>query len=445
MDKIFRNVIYLADRSGTSKWRRTWATSLVECYSQNINTQVDYSQTPILDPRYYNGVNSITIQRWVNDQHREIVEKLLKPISEQHKSWLIYEIDDLMDARFIPHFNRGKNAFESPQIQENIKQILNMCDMITVTTDYIKEAYHKYYNIPLHKIVALPNMLPRYLFGDRYDIQKKINQFKTNKAKPRIGIVSSLSHYNIQNVMIDNEGNTCRQTTEIDPTTNEQKEIWKNQNDEIVDVNNLKPIYDDLDIIIDCIRSTVNDFQWVIFGYEPPKLKDLIEKGKIEVHSGTAIMNYPSKFENLNLQAVVAPIQDIEFNRCKSFIKYMECASLGVPLFASDALPYNRVMSDRQLFKTGDELKEKLIKLKFSSVGSYSETIEKQWRWLNTPCHEGDFDIKNFWMEDNLNIWIDLTRLRDKSALCSLSAYIKSKKEQEREVIYSNENGVEIK
>lgn len=445
MDKIFRNVIYLADRSGTSKWRRTWATSLVECYSQNINTQVDYSQTPILDPRYYNGVNSITIQRWVNDQHREIIEKLLKPISEQHKSWLIYEIDDLMDARFIPHFNRGKTAFESPKIQENIKQILNMCDMITVTTDYIKEAYHKYYNVPLHKIVALPNMLPRYLFGDRYDIQKKINQFKTNKAKPRIGIVSSLSHYNIQNVMIDNEGNSCRQTTEIDPITNEQKEIWKNQNDEIVDVNNLKPIYDDLDIIVDCIRSTVNDFQWVIFGYEPPKLKDLIEKGKIEVHGGTAIMNYPSKFENLNLQAVVAPIQDIEFNRCKSFIKYMECASLGVPLFASDALPYNRVMSDRQLFKTGDELKEKLIKLKFSSVGSYSEMIENQWRWLNTPCHEGDFDIKNFWMEDNLNIWIDLTRMCDKSALCSLSTYIKSKKEQEREVIYSNENGLEIK
>ena len=445
MDKIFRNVIYLADRSGTSKWRRTWATSLVECYSQNLNIQVDYSQTPILDARYYNGVNSITIQRWVSNQHKEIVDRLLKPISMQHKSWLIYEIDDLMDARFIPHFNRGKHAFEPTEIQQNIKYILNMCDIITVTTDYIKEAYHKYYDVPLQKIVALPNMLPKYLFGDRYDIQKKISQFKAFKAKPRIGIVSSLSHYNTQNVMVDDNGNTCRLTTEINPSTNEKKEVWKNQFNEIVDKNNLKPIFDDLDIIIDCIRNTVNDFQWVIFGYEPPKLRDLIQMGKIEIHGGTSIMNYPSKFENLNLQAVVAPIQDIEFNRCKSFIKYMECSALGVPLFASDALPYNRVMSNRQLFKDGNDLKEKLIKLKFSSVGAYTSMIENQWKWLNSPCHEGDFDLNNFWMEDNLNIWIDLMRLREKSTSCSLSAYIKSKKEQEQEVIYSNENGVEMK
>ena len=59
----------------------------------------------------------------------------------------------------------------------------------------------------------------------------------------------------------------------------------------------------------------------------------------------------------------------MEFNRCKSHIKYMECASLGVPLFASDALPYNRVMSDRQLFKTGDELKEKLALVGLGYVG----------------------------------------------------------------------------
>ena len=33
MNKLYRNVIYLADRSGTSKWRRTWATSFIECFS----------------------------------------------------------------------------------------------------------------------------------------------------------------------------------------------------------------------------------------------------------------------------------------------------------------------------------------------------------------------------------------------------------------------------
>jgi hypothetical protein len=206
----------------------------------------------------------------------------------------------------------------------------------------------------------------------------------------------------------------------------------------------LSPIYDDLDIIIDCIRQTVNDFQWVIFGYRPPKLEDLISEGKVEIHDGTTIMNYPSKFENLNLQAVVAPIQDIEFNRCKSFIKYMECAALGVPLFASNTLPYNRVMSDKQLFNDGNELKEKLLKLKFSSVGLYQSMIEQQWIWLNSPCHEGSFDIKNFWLEDNLNIWLDLMRMRDKHSKCSLSMYLR-KKQENNNIIYSNSEGVEIK
>jgi hypothetical protein len=43
MDKLNRNIIYLADRSGTSKWRRTWATALVECYSDGAKIQVDHS------------------------------------------------------------------------------------------------------------------------------------------------------------------------------------------------------------------------------------------------------------------------------------------------------------------------------------------------------------------------------------------------------------------
>jgi hypothetical protein len=75
-----------------------------------------------------------------------------------------------MDVKEIPLYNRGRVGFESPEIQSNIKAILDACDIITVTTDYIKDAYHKSYNIPLDKIIALPNMLPRYLFGDRFDL-----------------------------------------------------------------------------------------------------------------------------------------------------------------------------------------------------------------------------------------------------------------------------------
>ena len=256
--------------------------------------------------------------------------------------------------------------------------------------------------------------------------------------------MSSLSHYNFTNVKLDNEGNICRVHTEKDEN-GKDIEVYKNSQGKIVNTNELNPIDDDMDLIIDCIRQTVNDFQWVIFGYAPPKLKDLIEKRKIEIHNSSTIMNYPSRFDNLNLQAVVAPIQDIEFNRCKSFIKYMESAALGVPLYASNALPYNRIMPERQLFNDGNDLKEKLLKLKFSSMGAYESIIENQWKWLNSPCHEGDFDIKNFWMEDNKDIWIDLMQLRDKTVPGFVSIYRRKKMERDAQIIYSDNNGVEIR
>ena len=148
------------------------------------------------------------------------------------------------------------------------------------------------------------------------------------------------------------------------------------------------------------------------FGYCPPQIEDLARDGKIECHQGVQIMNYASKLENLQLQAIVSPIKKMVFNYSKSFIKTMEAAALGIPLYATNCLPYNRVMNSSQLFDTGTELKEKLLKLKNSSVKIYEDIISRQWKWLNSPCSEGDFNINNFWLEDNINIWIDLFRLR---------------------------------
>jgi len=69
----------------------------------------------------------------------------------------------------------------------------------------------------------------------------------------------------------------------------------------------------------------------------------------------------------------------------------MECAAIGVPLFASAYEPYKRVMPDTQLFTSNDDLKDKLLKLKFGSSGAYRKMIEQQWSWLNSPHYEGDF------------------------------------------------------
>jgi hypothetical protein len=52
--------------------------------------------------------------------------------------------------------------------------MLNISDLVVVTTDYIKKYYNRKYGVPLSNIVAAPNLLPRWWFGDRYDPEKKV-------------------------------------------------------------------------------------------------------------------------------------------------------------------------------------------------------------------------------------------------------------------------------
>ena len=209
---------------------------------------------------------------------------------DRRQGWTIYEIDDLMfdgtlldadDARkaeletkygnlrtaSIPKFNRGRKAFEGEQTQRSIKTMLNAADFVTVTTDHLREVYHDLYGVPMDNIVMIPNLLPHSLFGDKYDIEKKVDAFKKYKNKPRIGIVSSLSHYNVDGVREDADGYACRKSKL--PTG---EEIWKNEKGEVIPFDKTREIADDIEAILDCIRETVDDYQWVFFGFCPPKI-----------------------------------------------------------------------------------------------------------------------------------------------------------------------------
>ena len=133
--------------------------------------------------------------------------------------------------------------------------MLLAADFVTVTTDYLKEVYHDFYDVPLENIIAVPNLLPKYLFGDRYDPERKLKQFSSNKAKPRIGIVSSLSHFNVDNVRCDASGKAVREVKQKDGTSK-----WMREDNVEVKFEDTKRITDDFDEIADCVRSTVNDF-----------------------------------------------------------------------------------------------------------------------------------------------------------------------------------------
>ena len=37
--------------------------------------------------------------------------------------------------------------------------------------------------------------------------------------------------------------------------------------------------------------------------------------------------------------------------------------------------------------------------------------VEAQWDWLNSEHEEGDYKVKNCWLEDNMDVWYPLFKL----------------------------------
>lgn len=212
-------------------------------------------------------MNAITLQRWLTNEQRVFVEKFLYPVTRREGVWLIYETDDVMGKDDIPLYNRGRGSYQRDDIQSNIKFFLEHADIVQVSTTNLKEYYSSKYQIPIKKIFAIPNLLPKWWIGDRFHPEEKLKQFKQNKSKPRIGVISSLSHYNL-NKVLDNDCQIAK---------------------------------DDFDVISDVIKRTVDDFQWVIFGHKPYQLKSEIENNKVRCFGCSPIISYPSVLAKLEL------------------------------------------------------------------------------------------------------------------------------------------------
>lgn len=438
-------MFFPSDYNGTGQWRGIWPIETIWALGQAFQTKINIIDRVILDQNFYQNINMFMVQRLVNDAQMHFFNNLICTCSQNFRFWTIYNIDDAMHYKDIVRYNRGYKGFKDEKSQENIKKMLNSADFVLTTTDYIKDYYHRRYDVPLENIIAIPNYLPRWLYGNKFIKDLSLKNFKDFKNKPRIGVVGSISHYNIENRYEDENGNIVEK---IEVEENGQKKIvWKDLDGNEVEAKDYKWINDDLDIILDCIKETVDDFRWVFFGYRPERLAEYFDSGKIEYHPGVPILEYQNMMQNLRLNAIVAPLQDGEFNRCKSNIKWLEACAFGIPLFAQNISTYSKYMPQQQLFNNSADLKEKLLKLKFSSGGVYESIITNQYKFLISPHKECGINSPSWWLEDNLKPWLELFRMKKKYNVMSFDRYLKKLKEDEAKnnIIYADDaNGLEI-
>jgi hypothetical protein len=362
------NLLQLADVAGCGHYRMcfpAWST-------RTVLRQTAFVETTkfIADPNFYKGLTHVMMQRQVSDAQHQVFTKFMLPLSRQLGFWLTYNIDDVIGPNDIPKYNIGWNAYQGPNVFNNIRTMVCESDFLIVTTPELKHYYHKRFGVRKERIVDIPNYLPRWWVGEAYNLTSRMGLYDSTLKKPRIGFTSSTTHF---------------------------------------DVNNQNGGVDDFTHIISFIESTIDKYEWVFIGTFPKQLEKYIVDKKIEFHPGSDILNFLRELGDKRLTAIVSPLQDNIFNRCKSNIKLIESWALGIPIITQDLPLYSRYHD--LSFKDANGLQDKLDHL-LSDRDRYKEIITRNRNIIDF----GDENSPNgWWLEKNLTPWAKFFTLPQKT------------------------------
>lgn len=339
-----RAITYLADYGGCGYYRCMAPDFLLNLYQKAVIVE---STAMILDPRFYQTVETIKFQRQATPPQRDFI-KGLRALANEAKKKLIYEIDDVVFAEDIPLYNRNRVAFTSKEIQDSIKEILSMMDEILVTCEYFKNyMIEKSGN---KKVTVLPNYLAKGWFDRYYNLWNLQKQFDKNKKRPIVAIFASGTHVDVMN------------------RVNQQ---------------------DDFASVVQHIAKTRADFDWRFYGSYPLPLKPLVDNGQVKFFPWVQLPDFAETMANSGAQITFASLQDNHFNRCKSNIKLIEAGALGLPCVCPDMVTYKDAFLK---YKTGDEFID-VLKYTLKNQTNYTE-----------QCKKARAYAEKFWLDDEQNL-----------------------------------------
>jgi len=301
---------------------------------------------------YYKDLTTIRLQRQVSPRQYTFF-KFLKSCRTTNQLNFIYEIDDVFIYDDIPKYNKFRSAYADPKIKETGLKIMQECDEITVTCNYMKEYYSQYCN----NITVIPNYMPKSWSDRLYDennLYKNYDKHVKKRRKPRVLYSASGAHF---------------------------------------DTTGYNKYHDDFSHVNNVIRATVNDIQWVFLGAFPMPLKDLVLSGKIEFHQWTMLPYYNQKIADLQINVSIAPLMDNTFNRCKSDLKLIEPAAIGIPAICQDIVTYK---NSPWKFSTGDDL--------IDQIKSLTKTRDVYIK----ACRKARSIAQTRWLDDKLDLFVEL-------------------------------------
>ncbi len=251
-----------------------------------------------------------------------------------HPSLRVFALDDL-----LPHVPE-KSSFYKHSFRDakpRLRKALSFCDRAVVSTQPLVEMCQGM----IDDIRLIPNYLEKARWGE-------LKSARRQSRKPRVGWAGAQQHQG------------------------------------------------DLALIVELVKATAEEVDWVFFGMCLEELKPYIK----EEHSFVLDFDaYPKKLASLNLDIALAPLEAHPFNEAKSNLRILEYGALGLPVICSDIYPYQnapvkRVPNDSQAWIAA--LRERIYDL--DAAGEEGDRLRL---WVH----------QNYMLEDHLDEWFSaLTR-----------------------------------
>jgi len=261
--------------------------------------------------------------------------KKLKELQSKFGYKIIYEIDDLVWN--IPEYNTAT----SHQINyyEKVKEVLPYIDRVIVSTEYLKRCFER--DFDYHAVHVVPNAVPQFLFNKRKEpIKEKI-------IKPKVLYTGAPQHFRQPSPIIQLPNGQIQ--TGITPLYGDWNKEW-------------------IDFIIDNVKN--DKIEFICFCVIPWFFEEI--KDKIKCIPWTDCNSFPDLVMSQNADFYIAPLQDNEFNKCKSNIKLLEASIMGIPFIGDKFLfsPYEYTITNIKDF------------WKYTEPDEYNKIVQWQYKYI---------------------------------------------------------------
>jgi hypothetical protein len=312
----------------------------------------DMTLCPIITPVFIKQPDilarsrSILFQRQMNPNHVDII-KHYKEMQKKYQYKIVYDFDDLLWGNNelqggdiyhgIPSYNFAADRV-SNEMKEAAKEIMKMSDLITTSTEYLKNYISSF--VGDIQVEVIKNTVPIYLFGrkerkpEEYDIKKPIVLY------------------------------------------NESPTHYSNKNKAKGDMNNAW-----CDWVIKSVKN--NEIEFHAMGGLPFFFEEI--KDKIKTYDWVNTLQYSYIMKMINPHFIISPLVSNEFNSAKSDIKKIESYAIGA-IHIGSCFSDGRVSPyDDNFVKALDTIDvpgiDELIK-KYCEKDLFNSTVQKGYQYL---------------------------------------------------------------